>query len=256
MKKTAMAFVFIQSLVFWGTANAAFSDAPKGSGGSGSVTFNGKISNQQPIWKYEVASDVNNLNLDAKDGVVKNNYLEFTLNQPSIDILKGVTKNVIQDSNRPGLQPVITFGVGSKAVNWDTAVRGGLATTPLTLDVTRNGSSVGELSMSLKGEIASNIHINGTYWGYATMFNAGVLKAFALLNRQPYYASAYTNSALTPVSTGDVNAINSTLYLNNPLFTNYSGALIATASDFKLKVMNSSAKGGWSATLPITIVQK
>jgi hypothetical protein len=260
MKRTTLSLALIQSVVFVGAANAAFIDAPQGEGGSGSLTFGGKINNLQPVWKYEVAPSVQGLNLEAKNGVAKGSYLEFTLSQSDVDILKGVTKNVIQDSNRPGLQPVITFGSGSGAITWDTSTPGGFPSTQLALDVNRDGSSIGELSMSIKGEMASNIYVNGnSYIDKGSYVNGNLLNAYQLLESQSYYATTYVTKAdgsLFAFSTDNYAAMNSSAYLNNPQVSNYSGALVATASSFKLKVMSSSAKGSWSTTLPITIVQK
>ncbi len=80
MKKTLISSSLLAAMALVGTAYA-FTEAPQGEAGGGTLTFSGTIDNNTPAWTYEIADSLQfqGLDMNVSTGTVNGSVTEFEL---------------------------------------------------------------------------------------------------------------------------------------------------------------------------------
>ncbi len=247
MKKTFLAVTMLSALSLSSGANAAFVE---GNNFTGTLDFNGTITNDNPIWKWQIPdtakTSVDNVSLRVVSGVNNGSKTSWNITNTEQVILEGYMKTLAERGGA-GLTPIVIIG-GQNMLTCSIP-----APCPVSIVATDNdGATVGsvEFSLSNAGGTAlmyqGKTYVNGVH-GISTA------RARELVTKTTGFDEFYSRPDIVNLY-NQYNMDQLDTFLRNVNHEKITSSRVYTMSRSTLNIPNGTpAPAVWRATLPITI---
>jgi hypothetical protein len=249
MKKTLLIATTLTPLFLMSMANAALTEAPIGSGGSGSLTISGSFVDTTPLWGWEIPAETiaaaQDWTIDKTEGTVydSNTLFDFS-SKGTLYILDGKTQKVVD--GKKSIIPRIAVG--------GTAIPEGAPYGVQINALGKNGENgvltfnvfkASAMAFKLPGNETANLAYLDTSLEIKQRIKAAMIAQTIVLGD--------ITTAEGAVSSAAIESILSATAPESPVISWLASVTSVSVNHIRLKFPSASIPSSWTASLPITV---